>query len=253
MTTRVTYLLLLAVSALALGAAAPQPPARAQQSQSFEQAEIFFELNNTDGDLGLHAAIDGETWTELDIDGPNGRSLLELRARGRLRNQGLTQLAFESAEPTFDELSPEEFFERFPEGKYEIDGRSADGGEIEATARLSHVLAAAPQNVMVSGQPAAESCDTEPLPSVSPPVTIRWDPVTQSHPEIGKTGPVEISKYQLFVERENVALSLDLPPDVTEFQIPTGITDLGSEFKFEIIARTTTGNNTAVESCFRIQ
>jgi len=28
---------------------------------------------------------------------------------------------------------------------------------------------------------------------------------------------------------------------------------LGSQFKFEVIARTTTGNNTAVESCFRVR
>ena len=25
----------------------------------FEEAELFFELNNTDGDLGIHAVIDG--------------------------------------------------------------------------------------------------------------------------------------------------------------------------------------------------
>jgi hypothetical protein len=255
MTTRITsaHLLLLAASTIALGAAAPQPRARAQESQQFEQAEIFFELNNTDGDLGLHAAIDGETWTELDIDGPGGKSLLNLMTKGQLRNQGLTQLDFESAEPTFDELSPEEFFQRFPEGTYEIEGRSIERGEIKGTVQLSQVLAAPPQNVTVSGQPAAESCDTEPLPSVSAPVMIRWDPVTQSHPEIGKPGPIEISKYQLFVEREGVAFSVDLPPHVTEFQVPTGITDLGNEFKFEIIARTTTGNNTAIESCFRLQ
>jgi len=28
---------------------------------------------------------------------------------------------------------------------------------------------------------------------------------------------------------------------------------LGSQFKFEVIARTTAGNNTAIESCFRVQ
>jgi hypothetical protein len=43
------------------------------------------------------------------------------------------------------------------------------------------------------------------------------------------------------------------PREETEFEVPTGITDLGAEFKFEIIARTTTNNNTAVESCFKLQ
>ena len=48
-------------------------------------------------------------------------------------------------------------------------------------------------------------------------------------------------------------LSLDLPPDVTEFEIPESLTAAGGVFKFEIIARTSTGNNTAIESCFRMQ
>lgn len=55
------------------------------------------------------------------------------------------------------------------------------------------------------------------------------------------------------VEGTGVKFSLDLPPTVTQFQVPTGVTALGSEFKFEIIARTAEGNNTAVESCFRIR
>jgi hypothetical protein len=42
-------------------------------------------------------------------------------------------------------------------------------------------------------------------------------------------------------------------PDVTEFEIPESLTAAGGVFKFEIIARTSTGNNTAIESCFRMQ
>jgi hypothetical protein len=62
-----------------------------------------------------------------------------------------------------------------------------------------------------------------------------------------------VSQYQLIVEREAVKMSLDLPPSVTELEIPAGFTSLGDEFKFEIIARTSTGNNTAVESCFIVR
>jgi hypothetical protein len=106
-------------------------------------------------------------------------------------------------------------------------------------------------NITVSGVPAAENCDAV-LPVVAAPVLIRWDPVTSSHPAVGKPGRVRIRTYQLFVERDGVKLRLDLPPTVTEFEVPTGITDLGTEFKFEIIARTTTNNNTAIDSCFRL-
>jgi hypothetical protein len=150
-------------------------------------------------------------------------------------------------------LAPPDFFRRFPEGRYEIEGRAQGGGTIESIAILSHVLAAPPENILVSGAPAAESCDVEPLPTVAAPVTIDWDPVRQSHPEIGKRGPIKVSRYQFFLEAEGVNLGIDLPPTVTEFEIPMGLTDRDKVFKFEIIVRTTTGNNTAVESCFKVQ
>ena len=246
------YALAIVVILLCL-ASADSVPASRDSARRFAEAELFFELNDTDGDLGIHASIDGETWTTLKIQGPGERELLEVESQGRLTTQGLTQLFFESAEPPFDELAPEEFFSRFPEGRYEIEGRAQGGGEVASTAVLSHVLAAPPQNVLVSGIPAAESCDAPVPPIVSAPVTIGWDPVTASHPEIGKRGPIKVSRYQLFVEREGVKLSLDLPPTVTEFEIPTGVTDLGEEFKFEIIVRTVAGNNTAIESCFVVR
>jgi hypothetical protein len=85
---------------------------------------------------------------------------------------------------------------------------------------------------------------------VSGPVLIDWEPVTTSHPDVGRSGPVTISRYQFFVDQGGMKLSLDLPPSVTEFEIPASLTAGGGQFKFEIIARTSTGNNTAIESCF---
>ena len=244
------YWLGMAGCALAAGVATALA-AQTSPPGALAQAEVFLELNHTDGDLGFHAAIDGQSWKSLEVEGPGESLLLSLFTRGRLVSQGLTQLAFESAEPSFDELAPARFFRRFPEGRYEIDARALDGSELEGVATLSHVLAAPPGNILVSGLPSAENCDV-PLPQVQPPVQIEWDPVTTSHPEIGQQGPVTIEKYQFFVETTGVRLSLDLPPTVTRVEVPTLITSLGKVFKFEIIARTTRGNNTAIESCFRV-
>jgi hypothetical protein len=47
-------------------------------------------------------------------------------------------------------------------------------------------------------------------------------------------------------------LGIDLPPGVTQFQIPASVTVRSKPIKFEIIATTTTGNNTAIESCFLV-
>jgi hypothetical protein len=173
-----------------------------------------------------------------------------------LAKQGLTQLFLESAEPSFDELDPEEFFRRFPEGTYEIEAKSLEGEEIEGEVELSHVLAAPVGNVMVNDEQAAENCDAVPLPSVGEPVTIDWAPVTTSHPEIGESGPVEIVRYQFFVEQGDVKFAVDLPPTQTQFQVPAEIIAMGNTdepFKFEIIARTATGNNTAIETCFIVE
>jgi hypothetical protein len=245
-------MLALVVVPLAAGIIAMPTSAREEPSQPFPVAQLFLELNDTDEDLGLHAEIDGDAWTSLEIEGPRERMLLALTARNALRTQGLTQLAFESAEPSFEDLPPDRFLRRFPEGWYEIEGQLQGGGTLESRVRLSHVLAA-PAEPTVNGMAAAESCDAPALPEVVAPVLIDWEPVDESHPDVGRSGPVTISRYQFFVEQGATKLSVDLPPAVTEFEIPAAITAAGGVFKFEIIARTSTGNNTAVETCFRIQ
>jgi len=180
---------------LTLGAAAAGVSAA-----EFSEAELFFELNDTDGDLGIHASIDGGPYVELEIEDPQGSTILRVTAQGRLARQGLTQLLLESAEPSFDELPPDKFFRRFPEGVYEIEAITGEGEEFKSTVKLSHVLAAPPSNILVSGSPAAENCDAVALPSVSvgEPVVIAWDPVKKSHPTIGKSGAVHIVRYQFF-------------------------------------------------------
>ncbi|NOT54090.1 MAG: hypothetical protein HOP18_05750 [Deltaproteobacteria bacterium] len=242
-----TNLSLIVMFSLTLAAAPP-----AVQAAEFSEAELYLELNNTDGDLGIHSSIDGGAYSLLEIEDPNERVILVVEAAGRLARQGLTQLFFESAEPKFSELDPKEFFRRFPEGTYEIEAISLTGEEIEGSVVLSHVMAAPVGRITVNGIPAAKNCDAVPLPAVRGPVLIDWDPVTTSHPTIGKKGPVKIVRYQFFVQQEDLKLAIDLPPTVTRFQVPAAITALGGQFKFEIIARTASGNNTAIESCYTV-
>lgn len=227
----------------------------------FDEAHIFFELNNTDGDLGIHSLIDGDAWKRLEIEDPRERRMLKVRVNGRLRRQGLTEFFFESAEPTFDELSPEKFFRRFPEGEYEIEGVTLEGDELESEVELSHVMPA-PPIVYLNGEDAAEDCDVEELPEfeVGEPIIINWEPVTESHPDLGKTGDVEVHNYEVVVEIDDTPwkTSAILSPDSTEFMVPTEILELAefedgeAEIKFEVLVRATTYNQTAVESCFVI-
>jgi hypothetical protein len=245
----------MALAALSLGVAAPA--SWAQVPVEFEDAEVFFELNNTDGDLGIHSLVDGGPWRKLEINAPDGRNMLDIRVRSILLRQHLTELFFESAEPTFDEVSPTKFFNRFPEGEYEIVGEDSDGVIFEGTGEVTHVMPAPPV-MNISGVPAAEDCDVDPLPVVPKPIVIGWDEVTMSHPDLGTTNvPIEVDGYQVVVERElepDLTISVDLNPDApTKLRIPNGLIESGDELKFEVLVREASGNQTAGESCFVVE
>ena len=244
-----------ALLALGLGA----KDARAADSAkaiALDKANVFFELNDTDGDLGIHLQIDGEAWKSLKVEDPDKGTMLEIDVKGRLQKQGLTELFSESAEPPFDELPPKEFFGRFPEGTYRISGTTLEGQRLAGTARLTHVMPAPPENITVSGVAASKECDDS-VPSVAKPVVIRWRPVSKSHPEIGKSAAVEIVNTQVVVAREkptSMEISVDLPPKATSFTVPDSLLEpgKGEHYKFEIIVREASGNQTAYESCFKL-
>ncbi|MBT8078159.1 MAG: hypothetical protein KJO31_06255 [Gammaproteobacteria bacterium] len=215
----------------------------------FAEAQVLIQLNDTDGDLGFHARIDGDPWKRLTIESPDERTLLNVRLRGALRRQGLTEFAFESAEPTFDELDPDVFFDRFPEGTYEIEGVGFDGLEYESESELSHLIPAAPDNLMVSGVPATDDCDGA-IPVASDPVVISWDEVDEAHATLGSGGDVEIDSYELAIEGDTIDYTVNVEADVTSIELASGALPSGEEIKFQVLVREEEGNETSSESCF---
>jgi hypothetical protein len=234
----------------------------------FDEAHIFFELNHTDGDLGIHALIDGDAWRRLAIEDPKESVILDVFVRGRLRNQGLTEFFFESAEPSFDELSPSQFFSRFPTGTYEIEGVTLEGEELESEVRITHRMPA-PAEPSVNATPMAEQCDDEEpgydAPTVTLPVTIAWPAVNRTHADLGSprnSTNIRIRNYEVVVEAEVEGLNGEeftsvfsalLPPDVTSMTIPEEFLAQSDTFKYEVLAREKGFNQTAVESCFLLQ
>ncbi len=237
----------------------------------FSEAHLFFELNNTDGDLGIHALIDGDPWKKLEIEDPSERKMLDIKVSGRLKRQGLTEIFFESAEPTFDELSPQRFFRRFRQGIYEIEGKTLSGQELESEVELTHVMPA-PAEPTVNGLPMSQNCDEEDpgfdITVTEAPVTIAWPPVMNSHPDPNGGGagvqppvPVNIHNYEVVVEVEvdvdgesfPSVIHVTLPPGETAIEIPAEFLAQGDEFKYEVLAREASYNQTAVESCFKVE
>ena len=235
-----------------------------EEELCYDETEIFFELNNTDGDLGIHSLIDGEGWKRLAMYDKRERRMLNVRVEGRLQRQGLTEFFFESAEPTFDELDPDDFFRRFPAGEYEVEGVTIEGEQIEGETELTHLMPAPPVT-SINGEDEAQQCDDEEpgydAPDVTAPVTIEWDEVVTSHPDLGSprsSTDIVLHNYEVVVETETedgleVKMSVILPPGATSMEIPEAFIELGDEFKYEVLVREESFNQTATESCFNLE
>ncbi len=197
------------------------------------EAQLYFELNDTDGDLGIHGKADGDAWKRMVIESPEGargrgRKVLRINAQSGLRRQGLTELFFESSEPTFDELDPEVFFNRFPEGIYEWEGRTLDHEEIEGEVYLSQIIPAAPVVASVGAgvpndkNPGFEVNEDDEVEKVcweatadgNGDVVVTWDEVMMSHYDMWDVSP------QPLLEGEELRYGV---PDQPDRKIPLGV------------------------------
>ncbi len=260
---------------------APTLAAADHDEIDLDEAQLYFELNDTDGDLGIHGKADGEAWKRMKIEAPNERNMLDIRVTSRLRRQGLTELFFESAEPTFDELDPEVFFRRFPEGVYEWEGYTLDYLELEGEVFLSHIIPEAPVVVSVGGEdenPGFELDEGElskvcweEVGSLGEDIVIQWEHVDESHYDkwsnpaneplenevkipLGASGEIEDVIYYEFVaeidDTDYKSSSIIAPAAgaVNSWTIPAEFIALAEpdedgirEIKFEIIVRVESG------------
>jgi hypothetical protein len=227
--------LLVAVSALAVGAAATDGRADDDEDQvslsSFEHAKIIIEFNSTDSDVGIQAFLSGPSWEVVEIVSPDGHKVFHVD-RGSLKELGMNEVSFESEEPSLDDLPLEQLLALFPEGEYKFLGKTVEGDELVSTATLTHDIPDAPHIV----SPAEGTVNPNN-------VAIKWNPVV-SPPGI------EIVGYQVTVEREDPSrvLSADVPPKSTSFAVPADFLEPGTEYKFEVLAIEVSGNQTITVS-----
>lgn len=234
--------LLIAMVALMLAATVQE--LRAESEIPFSRTRMIIEYNSSADDIGVQVSLDGEPWRSLKIENPNGRTILDIIANRSLRKQGLTELFFESSEPSLADVPIEEFFARFPEKVYEFEGTTVEGQAIEGEAVFTHVISAGP--VIVSPLEGAE---------VNPKaLDIVWNRVTETR----DGDPVKIVAYQVIVERTDNAelgaaprlFDIKLPPSPGEPQrvtVPSQFLEPGKEYKFEVLAIEAGGNQTITE------
>jgi hypothetical protein len=233
----------LTTTALLLLAAALAPPTGAAE---LDEAQIFIEINDTDGDAGIQLFLDGEGWDKMKVFDPDGKKVFDVDGNGSVGFQGITELAFESAEPSFDVQPLADFLALFPEGTYTFVGRTAEGEPLEGEGELTHALPAAP--LLVSPPDGAD--DVDPGDTV-----IEWQPVADPPGS-------SIVGYQVIVEtEEEVApgeeivrtFAVDLGPGATSVTVPAEFMTAGAEYKYEVLAVEESGNKTISEAEFETE
>jgi hypothetical protein len=211
------------VAALVLTAVNPGSSANSGEI-AFSAVQLFIEYNSTDDDGGLQAFFDGEGWKKVKIVGPDGRTILEITAQRGLRQIGLTEVRFESAEPSLQEV-----LGAFAPGRYEFEGETIEGEEMEGTATLSHNI------------PVAATI-LSPLGGLVDPnnAVIQW------------RHPGGMASFQVIVSQEQlgVMMTVDLPASARRLRVPPEFLRANREYKFEVLAIAASGNRTITERTF---
>ncbi len=149
------------------------PDRRHRRPEVIEMGDsrLKFEINATDGDGGVQAFIDADQWRTMSIYDPAGRRIFTSTAKGRMAEQGGTELFLESAEPPFTELPLDELLQRWPEGEYRFRGRSLDGDLYVGSWDLTHDLPDGPTLVApIEGDPPQDPDAT----------VVEWQPVADA-------------------------------------------------------------------------
>ncbi len=233
------------------------PGGAAGAAEPFDEADIFFELNATAGDVGVHVSLDAERWKSLQITDPRGRDILRMEPQGSAAQIGLTELFFEGEEPSLNRVPFRRFLQLFPPGRYKFEGTTRGGDTLRSKDRLSAELPC-PVRVVTPSPTAPTAADAvviswETVPGVYNPDTA----VCNFALDVGLVG------FQVIAEVVNESAGItrnyvvDLPRDATSARVPTeflapGLAMPGTEFKLEVIAIEDTGNKTITEAPFLV-
>jgi len=249
-------------------------PVSVMAQAEFDETKVLIEINASDGDIGFHAKYDADAWWKVFMFAPNGKKILKEMASGPLREQGVTENFFESAEPLCaegddpDELvvTLAEFLDRFPDGDYLLYGENNEGEELIGSAELTYNLPAAPDISAMLDE------DDEPVEfGAGDPVVIEWaegDDLGECDfgDLIPDPGSVEEVAWEAVVEPECEGVEIEferkftaqLPPGETSVTVSpefmAGYTSIGCfEFKFEVGAIEESGNQTFSEGEFTVE
>lgn len=235
-------LVVLTAAGLLTGLGLTQGPVQAHgdhEDVELDEAEVYIEWNSTDTDYGIQFFWDSEGFTRMTVRNEDGRQALDVKTKRNVKEQGLTEGFFESVEPPSDEVSMEDFFDRFPEGEYEFRGRGMDGERLFGEAEFTHTLPAPPENLFPEEDDVVAHTG----------FYAGFDAVTEDT----EGNDLDVELYILVVEKIDddpilQTFEVVLRPDVTTIWIPEGFLEPDTEYKLEVIAQEESGNRTITET-----
>ncbi|MGI0016962.1 MAG: hypothetical protein ACREBU_26365 [Nitrososphaera sp.] len=190
----------------------------------FAFVRMFIEANSTDEDAGIQVHFDGEAWKNVKILGTRNEEVLEIEAESGLNKLGLTELRFESAEP-----SPAEVLALFPAGNYKFKGTTLEGDRLEGMGTLSHDIPAAPSFSPSNG----ESVDRNNT-------VIRWNSIPG------------VSSYEVIVSNPDIGASMELnvSAPVTSLHVPPTFLRPNTKYDAEVLSIAANGNKNITQGSF---
>ena len=225
---------LVTMVALIVGPTGPEAwAAKKKPDLALDIAKVFFEFNSSANDLGVHVFLDGEDWKTLTIVNPEKLTIFGVEGKGPYKDLGLTELFFEGAEPSLNDVPLAVLLALFPAGTYEFSGKTVDGNDIVGTATLTHAIPAGPKVSAVLG--------------LNNSLVISWEPVT-GPPDGFPAESINIVAFQVIVGAFQVTLpattlSVTVPPEFVA-SLSSGVN------AFEVLAIEAGGNQTITEGSF---
>ena len=192
-----------------------------ESSEEFDTAEIHVEKNATDDDteIVIEAVGGDDGLCQFRIYAPDGRPISSFHTVDRSTG-GQREFLIESPEPPGDAI-----LALYPEGEYRFRGRTCEGDRFASTAELRHDLPAP----AVITFPAVDS-----EVDASQGIVIQWSAVPG------------VAEYILELENESAdpeqSLSLNLPPDATQFEVPASWVASGADYQVGVATVAPNGN-----------
>jgi hypothetical protein len=174
--------------------------------------------------MGFQILVDAEGWKWVNLTDPEGRRLFGIHADDNLAEIGITELRFESEEP-----SPPEVRSRFPAGRYIFRGETVEGTHLESRVNVSQRMLPAPTFTPRNGQLVDKDH-----------TVVRWE-----------TPGAEMVEVIIEQDELNHVFDVTLSSSTTRLTVPPQFLRRGREYKIEILSIAESGNRTIAESTFR--